>query len=239
MRGHGIWAALCGLTLPALVCHAEGAWSGSIAAATDYIYRGVSQTYDSAALQLGGNYQNPFGWFAGAWGSNVNPYPHGGASVELNLYTGITRPIGTEFSARLAYTHYMYLDDPRRAHYDYDELSLSAAYLDRLALTLSYDPDYTNYSQLGYAERRPSESAEITGRWPLYADFDLTAGTGYYSLQQLFRVGYWAGSVGVAYVFHKRLTLEVDRFFAQGIISRLYEDQSSDGTWALTALLRF
>src|SRR3974390_1006431 len=56
-------------------CHADGAWSGMAALTTDYVFRGVSQTYDEPALQGGINYQNPSGWFGGAWASNVNPYP--------------------------------------------------------------------------------------------------------------------------------------------------------------------
>ncbi len=46
------------------ICRADGTWSGSIGATSNYIYRGISQTYNGAALQLGGNYQSAFGWFA-------------------------------------------------------------------------------------------------------------------------------------------------------------------------------
>lgn len=37
---------------------AEGPWTASVDATTDYIYRGVSQTYDRGALQLGTNPQS-------------------------------------------------------------------------------------------------------------------------------------------------------------------------------------
>jgi uncharacterized protein (TIGR02001 family) len=226
------------LVLPVLACRAESPWSASIGATTDYIFRGVSQTYDSGALQLGANYQSPLGWFAGVWASNVDPYPHVGSSAELDLYTGVTRPLGADFSTRLAYTHYTYLDDPRPARYDYDEVSLSAAYVDRLAATLSYDPDNSSYSTLGFARRRPVGALELTGRWPLRDDFALTAGAGYYDLQRLYGVSYWAGNAGLAYV-HQRITIELSRFFTEGTVGRLYEDQSANGTWTLSAALRF
>ena len=226
------------LVLPVLACGAESPWSATIGATTDYIYRGVSQTYDSGALQLGANYHSPMGWFAGVWGSNVNPYPHAGASEELDLYGGVTRPIGADFSTRLAYIHYTYLSDPRPARYDYDEISLSAAYLDRLAATLSYEPNSSSYSTLGFVRHRPMGALELTGRWPLRDDLALFAGAGYYDLQRLFGVSYWAGNVGLAYV-HKRATIEFSRFFAEGTVSRLFDDQTANGTWTLSVSLRF
>jgi uncharacterized protein (TIGR02001 family) len=226
------------LALPVLACRADSPWSASAAATTDYIFRGISQTYDTGALQLGGNYQSSLGWFAGAWASNVNPYPHAGSSAELDIYAGVTRPLGADFSSRLAYTHYAYLDDPRPARYDYDEVSLSAAYLDRLAATVSYEPDYSSYSTLGFARRRPVGALELSGHWPLPADFAVSAGAGYYDLQRLFGVGYWAGSVGMTYVY-KRLTIDLNRFFADGTVNRLYTSQSANGTWTLSAAIRF
>jgi uncharacterized protein (TIGR02001 family) len=219
-------------------CRADGTWSASIGATTDYIFRGVSQTYDSGAVQIGGNYQSPFGWFVGAWSSNVDPYPHAGSSAELDLYTGLTRPIGADFSARVAYTHYTYLDDPRPAHYDYDEISVSAAYLDRIAATVSFQPDTTAYSNFGYAGRHPTAAFELTGRWPVWRELSLTAGVGYYDLERLFGVSYWAGDVGASYVY-RHLTLELNHYFADGTVERLYSDQSANGTWTFSALLRF
>jgi hypothetical protein len=79
---------------------------------------------------------------------------------------------------------------------------------------------------------------ELTGRWPLRDDFALTAGAGYYDLQRLYGVSYWAGNAGLAYV-HQRITIELSRFFTEGTVGRLYEDQSANGTWTLSAALRF
>jgi len=231
-------ASLAQCLLLAPVCRAEGLWSASIGATNDYVLRGVSQTYDSAAIQLGANYQSPVGWFVGAWGSNVNPYPNAGAAVELDLYAGLTRPIGSDFSARVAYTHYAYLDDPRPAHYDYEEVSVSLAYLDRMAVTLSVLPDLSSYSDIGFARREASGSLEVTGRWPVWRDLSVSAGAGYYDLQRLFGVSYWAGNIGSSYVY-RRLTLEVARYFAQGTLSRLYDGQSANGVWSFSAEMRF
>lgn len=226
------------LALPVPAAWADGPWSSTIGASTDYVFRGVSQTYDSAALQLGGNYQSPLGWFIGAWGSNVDPYPHEGASAELDLYGGYTQLIGAEFSARFAYTHYLYVDDPRPTHYDYDEVSVSLGYLDRLAATLSYAPNAISYAVVGFVRRDPTGALEITGRWPVWRQLSLTAGAGYYDLQRMFGVSYWAADVGASYVY-RRLTIEVTHFFAEESLRQLYGEQSANGTWTLSATVRF
>lgn len=231
-------AAALALALADSNCRADSPWSASLGATSDYVLRGVSQTYDSAAVQLGGSYQIPEGWFAGIWGSNVNPYPHAGSSLELDLYGGFTRSINPDFSARIAYTHYAYLDDPRPAHYDYDEFALSAAYLDRLAVTLSVQPDLTGYSNVGYARHELCGSLEVTGRWPVWRDLSLSAGAGYYDLQRLFGVSYWAGDIGASYVY-RHVTFELAHYFAQSTVSRLFSEQSANGTWAFSAVMRF
>jgi hypothetical protein len=62
---------------------------------------------------------------------------------------------------------------------------------------------------------------EVTGRWPVWRDLSLAAGVGYYDLQRLFGVSYWAGNVGASYVY-RRLTLELNHYFADDTVRRLY-----------------
>jgi uncharacterized protein (TIGR02001 family) len=238
VRGSAKVIAFATLVFLPLACDADGSWSASLGATSDYVYRGISQTYGGGAVQLGVNYQNALGWFAGAWGSNVDPYPGGATFQELDLYGGVIRPIGTDFTVQGTYTHYAYFQDPRPANYEHDEIAVSLAYLDLIAATVSYQPDTTAYSNLGFAQRRSTLAYELTGRWPLRAGFAVTAGAGYYDLHDLFGVGYWAGDLGLAYIY-RRLTIGVSRFFCDATAARLYEDASADGTWALSAVWRF
>jgi len=226
------------LMLLPLRCAAGGQWSASLGATSDYVYRGISQTYGGGAVQLGVDYQGASGWFAGAWGSNVDPYPGGAPSKELDVYTGLIRELGANFSVRGTYTHYAYLQDPRPKRFDHDEIAVTVAYLDLLAVTLSDQPNSTSYSDLGLARKRSTVACELAGRWPLPDGFAVTAGAGYYDLRDLFGVSYWAGDLGLAYV-RGRLTLNVSRFYSDPTAARLYEDASANGTWAVTGVLRF
>jgi len=225
-------------TVPWPSCAADGPWSASIDATTDYVFRGISQTYDRGAVQVGGNYQDPQGWFAGIWGSNVNPYPLAASAVELDFYAGISRPLGGDFNARITYTRYQYVHDPRPARYDYDELQLSASYLDLLTVSVSYQPDLTQYSDLGFAQHKPSLDYELAARWPLPMGLAVDGGIGYYDLQHLFDVSYWAANLGARYTY-RRASLELIRFFAAANASRLYAGAGANGTWVLTASFRY
>ena len=217
---------------------ADGLWSGSFGATTNYILRGVSQTYGGGAVQLGGSYQSSLGWFAGAWGSNVDPYPSGVASKELDFYAGFSRALGTDFAGRITYTRYTYVDDPRPTGYDYSEIALTASYIDRLAVTVSYSPDNTAYSRLGFAHDKPTMAVEANGRWPLLPKLALSGGAGYYDVHREFGIRYWAGSVGLAYV-DRRLEIDLARYFSEHAVARLYEEASADGVLALSAVIRF
>jgi hypothetical protein len=68
--------------------------------------------------------------------------------------------------------------------------------------------------------------------------FALEAGGGYYNLHSLFGVGYWAGNAGVHYVY-RRISLDLSRFVADSTATRLYDGASANGTWVLSALVRF
>ncbi len=217
---------------------AAGPWNATVGVTSNYILRGVSQTYGGAAFQLGATYQSPLGWFAGAWGSNVDPYPGDVPSKELDVYAGFTRALSDDFTARIVYTRYSYLQDPRPTRYDYSEYALTATYVDRVALTVSYAPDSTAYSKLGFAGDKPTYAIEANGRWPLAHRLDLTGGAGFYDLRQQFGVRYWAGSVGLAYV-DRHLEVDLARYFTDHTVGRLYEDGSADGVVAVSAVVRF
>ncbi len=223
---------------------AQGPWSVSVAGTTNYIVRGVQQAYDSLALQLGTNYQSPVGWFAGIWGSNVQPYLFGASALEVDLYGGWRHPLGELVNVAATYTHYDYLNDRRPGRYDYDELSLSTSYLDYVTASVSYQPDSTLYAEQGLVRRRANLAYELSGRWPLPAvgsrsdRWALVASAGEYDLQRLFGVSYWAADAGAQYVY-RRLSVEVAHFFVDSTVQRLFPGASANGTWVLSVVYRY
>lgn len=226
-------------TLVAAPCaRADGPWSATIAGTTDYVFRGISQTYGGAVLQGAVNYQHASGWFGGLWASNVDPYPFGRESTEINAYAGFGWALGPDWSARTSYTRYHYARDRRPAPYDYGEFAATLGFRDLVSATVSYQPDSSRYSTQGYAHNRSAAGYELSGRWPLAYGFAFTGGVGYYDLTHLFHASYWAGSAGLSYV-HDRLEVDLTRFVSDGTVYRLFEDASADGRWVLAGAWRF
>ena len=224
--------------LPLAAPAAEGAWNGSLALTSDYVLRGISQSYGKLAYQGGLAYHDRSGWYAGTWASTIEPFPYGKHAVELDGFLGYGWLIGQHWNARANYTRYAYVFDKRRVSYDYDEFALSLGFEVRLAATVSWQPNSTGYSLLGYAHRNPSWAWELSGRQPLAHGFALTASAGYYDTTRLYGVGYGAGSLGLAFS-RRHVELAVNRFFVNSTIYRLFDDASADGEWVGSLVLRF
>jgi uncharacterized protein (TIGR02001 family) len=87
--------------------------SANVSLASDYVWRGVSQTNEKPAISGGFDYSHdfePVSWYIGTWASNVDPAFFGGKhspSTELDLYTGFTGDVG-EFSSDAGWLRYFY-----------------------------------------------------------------------------------------------------------------------------------
>lgn len=65
--------------------------SGNVTLASDYAFRGVSQTDEQIAIQGGFDYAHDSGLYVGTWASNVDSTFFGGArdpQIELDVYAG-------------------------------------------------------------------------------------------------------------------------------------------------------
>ncbi|MEN8174303.1 MAG: TorF family putative porin [Pseudomonadota bacterium] len=129
----GAVVALC-----STAAHAE--FSANIGAASNYLWRGVSQTDDGAAISGGLDYAHESGFYLGTWASNIEGDT--GGAYELDLYGGF----GGEFSDLgydLGFIYYAYPDDDTD-DWDFYELygSLSWQWISGgLAYTLGGDAD--------------------------------------------------------------------------------------------------
>ncbi len=72
----------------------ETSISGNAAITTDYVFRGLSQTGENAAIQGGADLTHgPF--YVGAWASNIDFEELGaGSGIELDLYGGVRHELG-------------------------------------------------------------------------------------------------------------------------------------------------
>jgi hypothetical protein len=76
--------------------------SAAVTVASDYFFRGISQTCNQPALQATVGVEHPSGWFGGVFASNVD-FPEGPYSdqrnVELDAHLGYGRELGAGWAA--------------------------------------------------------------------------------------------------------------------------------------------
>lgn len=83
--------------------------SGSVTLASDYRFRGVSQTDKEMAIQGGITVAHESGFYVGTWASNLSGWgTFGGANMELDLIGGFKAPIGGGGTIDVGVTWYMY-----------------------------------------------------------------------------------------------------------------------------------
>ena len=83
--------------------------SGSATLASDYRFRGVSQSDQEMAIQGGLTIADDSGFYVGAWASNLAGWgTFGGANMELDLIGGFRAPLSDSATLDIGLTWYMY-----------------------------------------------------------------------------------------------------------------------------------
>ena len=120
-----------------------GAVSANVAFASDYVWRGMTQS-DGPAIQGGFDFEDENGFYAGIWGSNVNF--NDGAGSELDYYAGYGFSLG-EVGVDIGYIAFDYPQNQTGLDFEEIYLGLSFGNLDlTLASGLDGAPDYTEVS---------------------------------------------------------------------------------------------
>jgi uncharacterized protein (TIGR02001 family) len=101
--------------------------SANIGAVSNYIWRGVTQTGDQAAVQGGLDYAHSSGFYAGTWISNIDNIDWGDDSpgYELDLYAGYGGSVNDDFSYDISTIYYAY---PDGRDSDFWEIGASGTY---------------------------------------------------------------------------------------------------------------
>jgi uncharacterized protein (TIGR02001 family) len=146
--------------------------------ASDYDFRGITQTANDPAIQASIDYAHDSGWYVGGWASNVKfcPSPKNGCAepnAELDLYTGFsgsTGEGGLGWDVGLIYYTY-----PGESDYNYFEAygSLSK---DWFKGKVWYSNDFGGDVTQG---NTPAFYVEGNGTFPLPNNFSVLAHVGY------------------------------------------------------------
>ena len=163
-------------TSAAAVAQDSPSLNGYVTLSNGYWNRGLSQN-DGLSVQLGIDYQQKAGWFVGAWAANIEyaieddwAEPR---KVESEIYGGYHKRSGNwSWTAMLG--RYFY---PSTAiSYDWNELSATVGWRDRLFYTAAYTDRY-------YGIWRSSLSQELSFSQPLRGNFEIGGTLGHVEIE--------------------------------------------------------
>jgi uncharacterized protein (TIGR02001 family) len=156
-------------------------FTGNVGFASEYRYRGITQTTAKPALQGGFDYSHASGFYLGTWASNVSwladqsttaaPVSN---SLELDLYGGYKGAVG-DLGYDVGLLQYLYPGSYPKGFTKPDTLEAYVAGTWKM-LTLKYS--YSLSDTFGYASSKGSSYLDLTGNFELPAGFTLVAHVG-------------------------------------------------------------
>ena len=166
---------------------AGGTISYNVAATSDYVFRGFTQTAGDPAIQGGIDYSHGL-FYVGGWASNVDF-----ADYELDLYAGI-KPVYKDFTFDLGAVYYNYNDD------SLDSTEVKAAvshpfYKGTIGAAYFYNVDFDD-----------TEYYEINGSYPLTSKLSVSGALGE---QKLSGVKYTTENLGLTYAITPVFSVDV------------------------------
>jgi len=185
-------AALSACAVLGFAAGAQAAtFSGNAALTSDYVWRGTTQTQGDPAVQAGFKLAGDSGWYASAWGSNVEFAPELHASSELDFTAGWAGSLGNAWTLDVNALHYRY--PSTTADLNWTELNATLGYDSRYWLSMGFSPealgsdDSGTYTQLG-------------ARFPVNDAFRIEAVAGYYFLDDVYAESYAHGQLSAIWM---------------------------------------
>lgn len=160
----------CALAVPCRAAEPEedGVLTANVSLVSQYVSRGVRQSWGGPALQAGLDYSRTDGWSAGTWTSTVSSRFVERAKVEWDLYGGYGCSEGPVAYSVMVY-YYKYpgaVISNTGTHYDYGELSAG----------LGAGPAYAKYNYTFTRDFFGIEHARGTGYLDIGANPELGGG---------------------------------------------------------------
>ena len=158
--------------------------AANVTLASEYVYRGISQTREKPAIQGGFDYAHASGFYAGVWGSNISWLEdvdvNASSSVEIDLYGGYKGKVNDDFSYDVGLLRYQYPGDfPDGFNSpNTNELYVAGTYK---MFTLKYS--YAFSDLFGFVDSDGSQYIDASANFDLGKGFALGAHIGHQSIK--------------------------------------------------------
>ena len=105
-------AAACAAALPVFADEAPASddkrWTANASVVSQYVSRGLRQTWGKPALQAGIDYAMPNGLYIGAWGSQISDHVIAGGHTEIDTYVGYATTVAHDIELTTGLYRYWY-----------------------------------------------------------------------------------------------------------------------------------
>jgi uncharacterized protein (TIGR02001 family) len=193
----------------------------NVGAATDYVFRGVSQTDEDPQVYAGADAALGIG-YAGVWVSNVDF--SNGTDAEFDLYAGI-KPQAGPVTFDLGVLYYGYVDQPAGSHEDYWEFKAAGSMPlgpATLGAGVFWSPEY--FGKTGDAVYYEANAAVTIPETKV----SISAALGYQQIEGPDDYTTWNIGVGYALTDHIGLDLRYHDTDAHGL-GKLYDSRVVGG----------
>jgi uncharacterized protein (TIGR02001 family) len=163
----------------------EYTFTGNLTIASDYRFRGFTQTDYQPAIQGGIDFAHKSGFYLGNWNSNVSSVLYNGAPIEMDFYGGYKHSFG-DFGLDVGVIYYYY---PGTGEYGPYEAKNFEAYIGGSygPVSVKYYYAFTNFFGIEAAatpttpsyETKGSQYVDISGTFPLQDGFAIVAHAGW------------------------------------------------------------
>ncbi|HET6553300.1 MAG TPA: TorF family putative porin [Dyella sp.] len=161
--------------------------TGNVAVTSDYMFRGLTQTWGHPAIQGGADVTVPNGFAAGFWASSISERSYPGGAMELDLYASYGTSFNDDWSWRAGLYGYVYpganLDQAGLASRSLNTGEVNAA-LTWKQFTLKYNYALTDYfgvdTEQGYrGDSKGTSYVQLDAAFPLSDAWSLALHAGY------------------------------------------------------------
>ena len=194
-------ASAMALLATASVAHAQSQpeVSYNLSIVNDYVFRGISQTDDRAAIQ-GGVDVSVGGFYAGAWASTVDFGDD--TDAEVDIYGGYTTQVAG-FDIDVGAIAYLYVGSPTGSDYDFIEVK-AAASRDigpvNMGIAAYYSPDFFGLDDEAFYY-------EANSAYAISPSLSASGAIGHQSLDVSDDYTTW--NVGLTYTFSSPVSIDV------------------------------
>ncbi|MDH4094922.1 MAG: TorF family putative porin [Betaproteobacteria bacterium] len=169
--------------------------SGNLTIASDYRFRGISQTFVQPTIQGGIDYAHKSGFYLGNWNSNVNGLVYTDGSIEMDIYGGYKFGAGP-IAMDVGLLQYMYPGAKTAAGDKYDTMEAYFAGTWKW-FTVKYSYALTDF--FGAPDSDGSGYLDLTFNYEIAPKFNLVAHYGMQTVENVSGADYDDYKVGITY----------------------------------------